>query len=35
MYFYKKTVDKYSFMYYNILVNKKYIKREVKRHEDV
>lgn len=28
MYFYKKSVDKYSFMYYNIIVNKKYIKTE-------
>ena len=26
MYFYKKTIDKSTFMYYNIIVNKKYIK---------
>nr|DAT10814.1 MAG TPA: hypothetical protein [Caudoviricetes sp.] len=25
MYFFIKSVDKYSFMYYNIIVNKKYI----------
>ena len=40
MYFYKKTIDKSTFMYYNIIVNKKYIKtgghkNEIKKWKEI